>query len=72
MCAVRGCSFAALKPGAIVLNVSRGGLIDTDAAIDALEAGQLGGLAMDVYDREGPTHRLICFWSLSNTLCWEQ
>lgn len=36
-----------------MINVSRGGLIDTDAAIDALESGQLGGLAMDVYEREG-------------------
>lgn len=46
-------SFAAMKPGAVVVNVSRGGLIDTDAALDALESGKLRGLAMDVYDREG-------------------
>ena len=46
-------SFTAMKPGAVVVNVSRGGLIDTDAALDALESGKLRGLAMDVYDREG-------------------
>ena len=39
--------------GACIINVSRGGLIDTDAAIDALETGQLGGLGLDVYEHEG-------------------
>ena len=35
------------------MNVSRGGLVDVDAAMDALETGQLGGLALDVYEQEG-------------------
>ena len=35
------------------MNVSRGGLVDVDAAMDALESGQLGGLALDVYEQEG-------------------
>jgi len=42
-----------MQPGAIIVNVSRGGLVDIDAAMDALESGQLGGLAMDVYEQEG-------------------
>ena len=42
-----------MKRGAIIVNVSRGGLVDTDAATDALESGQLGGLALDVYEHEG-------------------
>lgn len=42
-----------MKRGAIIVNVSRGGLVDTDAATDALETGQLGGLALDVYEHEG-------------------
>ena len=42
-----------MKPGATIINVSRGGLIDTEAAIDAIESGQLGGLGLDVYDHEG-------------------
>ena len=46
-------SIAKMKPGAIIVNVSRGGLIDTDAACDALESGQLGGMACDVYEYEG-------------------
>ncbi|KAK9832600.1 hypothetical protein WJX81_002765 [Elliptochloris bilobata] len=46
-------SIATMKPGAIIVNVSRGGLVDTDAACNALESGQLGGLACDVYEHEG-------------------
>lgn len=40
------------KPGALLINTSRGGLVDTEAVIDALKSGQLGGLAIDVYEQE--------------------
>jgi D-lactate dehydrogenase len=40
------------KPGAMLVNTSRGKLIDTTAVIDALKAGRLGGLAIDVYEEE--------------------
>jgi D-lactate dehydrogenase len=40
------------RPGAILINTSRGGLLDTEAAIDALKSGQLGGLGIDVYEQE--------------------
>ena len=43
---------ARLKPGAIIVNTSRGKLIDTTAVIDALKHGHLGGLAIDVYEEE--------------------
>jgi D-lactate dehydrogenase len=41
-----------LKPGAILINVSRGALIDTTALIEALKSGKLGGVALDVYEEE--------------------
>lgn len=40
------------RPGAILINTSRGGLLDTEAAIEALKTGQLGGLGIDVYEQE--------------------
>ena len=43
---------ARLKPGAMVVNTSRGKLIDTKAVIAALKRGHLGGLAIDVYEEE--------------------
>jgi D-lactate dehydrogenase len=41
-----------LKPGAYLINVSRGKLIDTSALVEALKSGQLGGVALDVYEEE--------------------
>lgn len=45
-------TLARTKRGALLINTSRGGLIDTEAAIEALKSGQLGGLAIDVYEQE--------------------
>ncbi|RVX71436.1 hypothetical protein B0A52_05008 [Exophiala mesophila] len=42
-----------MKPGAMLVNVSRGGLVDTDAVIESLKERHLSGLALDVYEREG-------------------
>ena len=41
-----------MKKGALLINTSRGGLIDTEAAIEGLKSGQLGGMAIDVYENE--------------------
>jgi D-lactate dehydrogenase len=43
---------AALKPGVIIINVSRGALIDTVALIEALKSGHVGGVGLDVYEEE--------------------
>ncbi|MFN3152714.1 2-hydroxyacid dehydrogenase [Bremerella sp.] len=41
-----------LKPGAMIINTSRGGLINTMAAINGLKTGQIGSLGIDVYEEE--------------------
>ena len=43
-----------MKPNALLINVARGPVIDTDALVRALNNGHLGGAAIDVYDQEPP------------------
>jgi D-lactate dehydrogenase len=42
-----------MKRGAMLINTSRGGLLETSAVIAALKSGQLGALGLDVYEQEG-------------------
>lgn len=44
-----------MKPTTILINTSRGGIIDEDAAYEALKAGKLGGLGLDAFEIEPPT-----------------
>ena len=44
---------ASMKAGAMLVNTGRGALIDTQAVLRALKTGQLGSLALDVYEEEG-------------------
>ena len=43
---------ACLKPDAVIINVSRGALVDEAALVDAVIAGRVGGVALDVYSME--------------------
>ena len=53
-------TLARVKRGALLINTSRGGLVDTEAAIEALKSGQLGGIAIDVYEQEAVLFFGIC------------
>lgn len=56
-----------IKPGAVLVNASRGGIVDEEALADALESGRLGGAALDVFGEEPPQNNSP-LWKAPNLL----
>jgi len=61
---IDGPTLAAARPRVMIVNTSRGALIDTQALIDALKNHRVGGVALDVYEQEGD----LFFEDLSNEI----
>jgi phosphoglycerate dehydrogenase-like enzyme len=60
-------ALAAMKPGAVLVDVSRGGVVDGAALIEALRSGRIGGAALDVFETE-PLPPDSPFWRLDNVI----
>jgi phosphoglycerate dehydrogenase-like enzyme len=59
--------FSAMKPGAYLVNIGRGQVIDEQAMADALKAGKLGGAGLDVFEHE-PLDASSPLWELENVI----
>lgn len=57
-------AIARMKPGVMLVNTSRGALVDTRAVIAGLKSGRIGSLGLDVYEEEGD----LFFTDLSSTV----
>ncbi|MFQ3661728.1 MAG: 2-hydroxyacid dehydrogenase [Chloroflexaceae bacterium] len=49
---INAATLGLMKPGVMLVNTSRGGLIDTEALIEAIQRGHVGAVALDVYEEE--------------------
>ncbi|PZG47002.1 D-2-hydroxyacid dehydrogenase [Spongiactinospora gelatinilytica] len=58
---------AALAPGAVVVNIARGPVIDEPALVDALSSGRLGGACLDVFAEE-PLPARSPLWAMDNVI----
>jgi phosphoglycerate dehydrogenase-like enzyme len=59
--------FAAMKEGAVLINISRGSIVDEEAMIEALQSGHLGGAAIDVANKE-PLPPESPLWDIPNVI----
>jgi phosphoglycerate dehydrogenase-like enzyme len=58
---------ACMRPGAVLINIARGSVVDEPALIEALRAGHLGGAALDVFATE-PLPADSPLWDMPNVL----
>jgi phosphoglycerate dehydrogenase-like enzyme len=58
---------AAMRPGAYIVNIGRGDVIDEQAMIEALRAGKIGGAGLDVFEHE-PLEASSPLWDLENVI----
>lgn len=64
---ITAAELAAMKPGAFLVDVGRGGIIEPGALLSALQDRKLGGAALDVFVEE-PLQPNSPFWKLPNTI----
>jgi D-2-hydroxyacid dehydrogenase (NADP+) len=64
---IDGKVFAAMKPTAFLINLARGGIVEEDAMIEALNTGKIAGAALDVFQTE-PLPADHPLWSMKNVI----
>jgi D-lactate dehydrogenase len=64
---VNACTIARMKRGVMLVNTGRGPLIDTPSAVEGLKSGQIGSMALDVYEEEAA----LFFEDRSEEVLWD-
>ncbi|MDH3670506.1 MAG: hydroxyacid dehydrogenase [Gammaproteobacteria bacterium] len=64
---IDGAALRALKPGAMLINAARGGIVDERALVESLRSGVLGGAMLDVFETE-PLPASSCFKDVPNLI----
>jgi phosphoglycerate dehydrogenase-like enzyme len=64
---IRAPELGRMRPDSVLLNLSRGGIVDEEALVDALRAGRIRGAALDVFQEE-PLPADSPLWTLDNVL----